>query len=124
MQPSQTSVNVRNSMPPVTPSSTPTNGEVGLQSGEAGSACSCPPSKNSGGPVNDSNGPWRLPRTVRELAAQANEVATQVLAGTIDFEKARTYSALTRTVAQFVSAEVARSRLLKTEPNLSFEEQT
>lgn len=45
-----------------------------------------------------------------------------VLNGEIDLETARTYSALARTVAQTVSADVARSRILRQQPDLSFDD--
>ena len=72
-------------------------------------------------PSSDSKEPWRKPRTVREFAAQANEVATKILNGEIDMEVARSYASLARVVAQSASVEVTRARFLKREPDLSLE---
>lgn len=58
------------------------------------------------------------PKDARELAAQISAVATMVLNNEIDIDAARTYSALTRNVAQLLSAEVQRARFLKCEPDL------
>lgn len=62
---------------------------------------------------------WRVPKNVRELAAQANEVATMFLNGDLEIDTARTYSTIARVVAQAASTEVARSRFLKERPDLS-----
>ena len=66
---------------------------------------------------------WTLPRNVREFAAQTNTVATMVLKGEIDLERARVYSGLARTVAQAMSTEVSRARFLAQEPDLSLEKE-
>jgi hypothetical protein len=58
---------------------------------------------------------------VRELAGQANQVATLMLNGQIDMELARSYGALVRGIAQMMSIEVTRARFVKTEPILTFE---
>lgn len=61
---------------------------------------------------------WDLPRNVGELATQANQVATMILNGQMDIEIARTYSSITKTVAQAKNMEVAKSRITKQAPNL------
>lgn len=68
-----------------------------------------------------SNKRYRKPRTIREFAAQANEIATLVLNGEIDLETARNYASLARVVSQTASIEVTRARFLKREPDLSLE---
>lgn len=70
---------------------------------------------------SDSKKHWRKPRTLREFAAQANEIATLVLNDGIDIERARNYAALARVVSQAASIEVTRSRFLKREPDLSLD---
>jgi hypothetical protein len=52
------------------------------------------------------------------FAAQANRVATMLLRGQIDFETARTYAAVARTVAQAMNTEVNRARLEQNMPDL------
>lgn len=120
---------------PLTPHS-PAKEETRLVS--ATEAVSHPPSV-SATPATDSSSPtpgtavaaaglgstersWRPPSTVREFAAQTNSVATLVLRGEIDLERARVYSGLARTVAQAMSTEVSRARFLAQEPDLSLEE--
>jgi len=66
--------------------------------------------------------PWKPPRDARAFAAQANQIATMILNGEIDLEVARTYSAVARTAAQMLTAEVQRARFLQIGPNLSLEE--
>jgi Zn-dependent peptidase ImmA (M78 family) len=64
---------------------------------------------------------YQSPRTVREFAAQCNDVATKVLNDEIDVDKARLYASVARVVAQAVSSEVTRARFVKEEPDLSLE---
>lgn len=45
-------------------------------------------------------------------------VATMILNGELAQETARSYSAVVRSISQLVSAEVARARLRREEPNL------
>jgi len=71
-------------------------------------------------PSSDSIKRFRQPKNVREFAGQANMVATRILNGEIDLEIARAYSAVARTVAQAMSTEVARSRFLRSSPDLDF----
>lgn len=78
-------------------------------------------SSNSDSPTKYSKRIWRQPKTVREFAAQANAVATLVLNGQIDLDKAKTYAALSRVVAQTISTEVTRSRFLRQAPDLKIE---
>lgn len=82
---------------------------------------STPTSSPSGRPSEPSSEQWLLPVNVRQFAAQANEVATMVLNGTLPIETARTYATLARVVAQTITAEVARARFIKSEPELTFE---
>ena len=80
-----------------------------------------PNSSNSTLPIKPSNAPWLMPRTVQQLAAQVNTVATKVLNGEIDMAQARIYGLLTRVVAQLIAAEVQRARLAKQKPDLSLQ---
>lgn len=82
---------------------------------------STPMSMPSEEPSSTSNKRYRKPRTIREFAAQANEIATLVLNGEIDLETARNYASLARVVSQTASIEVTRARFLKREPDLSLE---
>jgi hypothetical protein len=77
--------------------------------------------KNSKEQLKDLKRYWKTPKTVKEFASQANEVATMVLNDAISMEKARTYSVVARTAAQAITAETARARFLGQEPDLSFE---
>ena len=95
--------------------------DAGSGRGRNESASSFPTSANSDAQTSGSSRRWRKPRHVRALAAQVNEVATQVLNGDIDFEKARLYANLTRTLAQTISAETTRARFAKEAPDLSLE---
>jgi hypothetical protein len=52
------------------------------------------------------------------FAAQANRLATMLLNGEVDFETARTYAAVARTIAQAMNTEVNRARLEGTMPDL------
>lgn len=65
---------------------------------------------------------WSQPKDIKQLAAQANKVATMLLNNNIDLEVARSYSAIIRTVAQAVTAETQRARFLKTQPDLSLDD--
>jgi hypothetical protein len=53
-----------------------------------------------------------------EFAAQASDVATRVLNGTMDLDTARVYGAVARTVAQAMTTEVQRARFLREAPDL------
>lgn len=72
-------------------------------------------------PATDSNKSWRQPVDVRGLASQVNKVATMVLNGKLSIEDVKGYATLTRTIAQLISAETARARMLREPPNLSFD---
>jgi hypothetical protein len=61
---------------------------------------------------------WKQPATVRQFASQVNAVATKVLNGSIDMDKARAYATLTRVLAQAISVEVTRARFVKQVPDL------
>lgn len=76
-------------------------------------------STNCVAPSSDSKPHWHKPTTIKEFAAQANEIATLVLNEAIDMEKAKTYAGLARIVVQSASIEVARSRFNKSEPDLT-----
>jgi hypothetical protein len=65
---------------------------------------------------------FQSPNNVQQLASQAAFVGTLLLNGELEPEQARTYSALVRSVAQLISAEVARARIAKGAPNLSLAE--
>ncbi len=78
-----------------------------------------PISSSSAGPSSGSKQHWQKPGSVMELAAQANDVATKFLNGEVNIEVARTYATIARVVAQAASIEVAKSRFLKEEPDLS-----
>lgn len=69
----------------------------------------------------DSKKRWRTPRDARELAQQANEVATMILNQEIDLEVATKYTAAARTTSQLLSIEVYRARVEKTKANISLE---
>jgi hypothetical protein len=81
-------------------------------------------SKNSDAPTSGSNKRWRAPRTVKEFAAQVNQVATMVLNQEIDEDVAKLYASNARVVAQAISSEVTRARFVREEPNLSLEADT
>ena len=102
-----------------TPESEP--GGSGTTESEPGSTS--PTSSNSGEPSSGSTPRWKKPRNVREFAAQANAVATNLLNGEMNLDVARTYSSLARGVAQMMSIEVTRARFLKTEPVLEFDDE-
>lgn len=76
----------------------------------------------SGSRSNGSKGSWPLPKTVREFTSQANAVGTMLLNGDIDLDLARAYSAIARTIAQTIGADVARARAMKRVPDLGFDE--
>lgn len=95
------------------PTFTPTKTEPGSGSTQT--------SRQLSGPSKPSSKPWRAPRNVREFAAQASLVGTKILNGEIDLETARAYSSVARTVAQSVSSETVRARMLKQAPDLDFD---
>ena len=64
---------------------------------------------------------WQKPKDIKALAVQANELATLVLNGAADMEKAKLFCSLARVVSQATSLEVTRGRFLKEIPNLSLE---
>lgn len=94
---------------------------AGSAAGRNESDSSSQTSETSGGRPSASNARWPKPRHVRALAAQVNEVATKVLNGEIDMDTARLYAALTRTLAQTISAETTRARFAQEAPDLSLE---
>ena len=79
-------------------------------------------SKNSEEQSSTSKQHWPMPRNVRQFAAQANAIATMLLNDQIDVMVAKTYAGIARVVTQAASIEVARSRFLKEEPDLSLDE--
>lgn len=85
------------------------------------SAGTTPISGNSDELSGGSSRHWQKPRDAKAFAVQANEVATMILNGEIDLDRARAYSGVARTMAQVLSAEVYRARFLQREPNLSLE---
>lgn len=94
----------------------PAHGEPGITS------TSPPMSTPCSQPLPDSIGSWRQPVDVRGLASQVNRVATMVLNGKLSIEDVKGYATLTRTIAQLISAETARARMLREPPNLTFDE--
>jgi hypothetical protein len=109
-----------------TPPLTRTNDESGSAIGDADRSPALPeslPSMHSVMPPRRSSRRqqrWGTPRSVQELAGQANQVATLMLNGEIDMELARSYGSLVRGIAQMMSIEVTRARFVKTEPILTF----
>lgn len=79
-------------------------------------------STNSDEQSSGSNKPWRQPTNIKQLAAQANNIATKVLNGGIDLETAKLYVSLARVVAHATSLEVTRGRFLKEMPDLDLAE--
>lgn len=61
-------------------------------------------------PTRDSSRRWQKPKDFRGLARQVNQIATEVLNGEIDLEQARTYSSLTRVIAQLATNETTKAR--------------
>ncbi len=62
---------------------------------------------------NDLKTHWHTPTSARELAKQANKMATMLLNNQIDTQTAQRYSALVRGISQLMSLEVAKARLEK-----------
>lgn len=73
---------------------------------------------NSGEQQNALNKHWLTPTNARELAIQANKMATMLLNNEVDMGIAQKYSALVRGISQLMSIEVAKARLEKTKINL------
>lgn len=65
---------------------------------------------------------WHTPTNARELAIQANKMATLLLNNQVDINTAQKYSALVRGISQLMSIEVAKARLEKTKINLDLTE--
>ena len=106
-----------------TPDEIPPSVASGSTTGRSVSASESPPSNPSDAPSKPSMRRFRKPKNVSEFAGQANRVATMILNGEIDLDTARAYSAVARTVAQSVSAQVAHARFLRTQPELDFPEE-
>lgn len=103
--------------------STKRNERSGSKRAARASATTPPEKSTTSAPrSNGSNKPWSLPLTVRQFTSQANNVATMLLNDEIDVETTKVYSALARTIAQTVTAEVQRARSAKSIPDLDFEE--
>lgn len=98
-----------------------TSGTIAEPAESVSTSTSTPTSSSSDAPSSDSNKCWRKPKTIKEFASQANAIATMILNGEIDMDKARNYASLARVVAQATSIEVTRARFLKEEPDLSLE---
>ena len=58
---------------------------------------------------------------MRALAAQATDVGTRLLNGTIDLDVARSYASIVKATAQLINAEVQRSKARREEPNLQLD---
>ena len=67
---------------------------------------------------NDSNAQWHTPTNARELAIQANKIATLLLNNQVDINTAQKYSALVRGISQLMSIELSKARIEKTKINL------
>lgn len=102
---------------------TPESEPSGSEPTESASGSTSPTSRPSAEPSDGSMKQWKKPHNVREFAAQANSVATDLLNGEMNLDVARTYSSLARGVAQMMSIEVTRARFLKTEPVLEFDDE-
>ena len=100
---------------------TPSSDSSGSTTTSPASVGTTPISKPSGLPSSGSTEHWPVPKNARQFAAQANRVATLILNNEIELEVARTYSAVARTAAQMLTAEVQRARYRQLEPNLSLE---
>jgi hypothetical protein len=106
-----------------TPPGTPTSTGAGRRRGKSEPAATSPTSKPYVLPSNNSTPSWLItPKNVRQFASQANHIATLVLRGEVDIERARLYSGLARTIAQAMSVEVTRARFLSQIPDLTFED--
>jgi hypothetical protein len=79
-------------------------------------------STGSGGSASGSKLRWKQPRTVKQFASQAAAVGTLLLNGKLDIEVAKSYSAIARTVAQAVTADVNRARFVRAAPDLTFDQ--
>ncbi len=65
---------------------------------------------------------WKTPKNIKEFASQCNQVTTMILNEEMDLDRARTFSAVARTVAQAMTSETNKARFLKVLPDLEFEE--
>lgn len=74
-------------------------------------------SKNSGEQSIDLK-KFAKPKSVKELAEQANTIATMILNDEISLDKAGKYTTAVRNVAQLKSIEVYKSRFTKIFPDL------
>ena len=72
-------------------------------------------------PSSGSTRQFRQPKTVKEFANQASVVCTMLLNGKLDLETARAYSGIARVVAQAMSSEVTKSRLLSERPDMTLD---
>ena len=94
---------------------------AGSELTDSESATGSQTSLNSDGPSKSSTRHWRQPKNAKDWAAQINAIATAVLNHEIDLEEARLVSALSRSAAQLLTAEVQRARFLQIEPDLNLE---
>lgn len=65
---------------------------------------------------------WKKPQTIKQFAAQINQVATMILNEEIPIETAYAYSRLTRNFAHIITTETAKNRFLKKQTDLELEE--
>jgi hypothetical protein len=75
-------------------------------------------------PSNVSKKRWPVPKSARDVAAQANLVATMVLNGELTLEQGRVYASTARLVAQALTVELSRSRIISDVPDLSLTYET
>lgn len=73
---------------------------------------------NLGEQSSDLKERWHTPTNARELAKQANKMATMLLNNEVDINTAQKYSALVRGISQLMSIEVAKARIEKTKIDL------
>jgi hypothetical protein len=68
-------------------------------------------SSTSGEPLKVSKKNYETPTNARELAVQANQIATMILNGEINLDIAAKYSSIIRATSQLLSLEVAKARM-------------
>lgn len=76
---------------------------------------------SSAAPSPGSKRRWPVPKSARDVAAQANLVATLVLNGDLSLEHGRVYASTARLVAQALTVELSRARLSDNVPDLSLD---
>lgn len=100
------------------------NGNSGSARGKKGLGSTSPVSKISVEQSKGSKRLWQVPKDVQGFTAQANEVATSVLNGEVNIERARIYASISRVISQTFTAQVQIARLTRSIPSLSLGEST